>query len=120
MRLSLCFLQRAVRLFVLPFSLPRVPGVGNFVLDCDAAFYVDESAVVLSSPLTLNAVVTCNGTHVLTAADVDNLERQSEGITSAVDEYNTEVSAEAAVVVTFEQVTGKLIGHRKREGAEVP
>lgn len=97
-----------MRSYVFPYngllSTPRVLGDGSSALDCDAAFSVDDSSVVLSSPLILNAVVTCNGTHILTSADVDNLERQSGGIVTAVDEYLTEVSAEAAVVVTFEQV----------------
>lgn len=91
------------------FFMPRFLGDGTSVLGCDAAFSVDRSAVVLSSPLILNAVVTCNGTHVLTAADVDNLERRSGGAVTAVDEYSTEVSAEAAVVVVFEQVRIKQV-----------
>lgn len=99
-------------------STSRVLGGGNSALDCDTGFYVYESSVVLTSPLIVNAVVTCNGTHVLTAADVDNLERESGGIVTAVDEYRTEVSAQAAVVVTFEQVRPKAIDHGERLGLE--
>ncbi|CAM9789547.1 unnamed protein product, partial [Ectocarpus sp. 6 AP-2014] len=85
-------------------SDPSLVSDGSSVLDCDVAFIVDGSEIVLPSPLSLDSVVTCNGTHVLTATDVDNLERRSGGIVTAVDQYDKEVSAAATVVVMFEQV----------------
>lgn len=87
---------------------------GSSVLGCDVAFIVDGSEIVLPSPLNLDSVVTCNGTHVLTATDVDNLERRSGGIVTAVDQYNKEVSATATAVVMFEQVSIQTVADRGR------
>lgn len=86
-------------------------GSGGSVLSCDSAFFVDGVAVVLSSPLGLGAVVTCTGTHELTAEDVDNLERRSDATVTAMDEYAKEVSAtETDLVVTFAQVNNLCYG----------
>lgn len=72
---------------------------------CDSDFSVDGDEVLLSSSLALEAVVTCNGTHELNIADVDNLERRSTANVTAVDKYSKEVAAAAAMVVAFEQVS---------------
>lgn len=86
------------------------------MLECDAEFFVDDSKVVLSSPLALDTVVTCNGTHVLTATDVNNLERRSSAVATAVDEFNEEIMAAATAVVVFEQVkslrTDKVVSRK--------
>ena len=82
-----------------------VPGDSSLLRCGDEELAADGAAVVLSSPLGLHARVTCTGLHELTAEDVDNLERRSDAIVTAVDEYAKEVSAaKTEVVVPFAQV----------------
>jgi len=66
---------------------------------------VESSAVVLTSTLLLSDVVTCTGSYVITAADVDNLERESGASVTAVDKYGTEVYNEDTVTVGLDQVS---------------
>lgn len=78
---------------------------GESTLDCGtAAHSVEGNVVVLESELELAAEVTCTGSHVITAADVDNLERESSASVTAVDEYSTEVTASSTEIVVLDQV----------------
>lgn len=87
-----------------PHGLQYSPTAGgDSVLDCNADCTVQGDSVVLTS-LALNAVVTCTGSHVITAADIDNLERKSSASVTAVDAYFTEVEAAATVTVGLDQV----------------
>ncbi len=61
--------------------------------------------MVLTSSLLLSEVVTCNGFHVITAADVDNLERESGANVTAVDKYGTLVYNEDTAIVGLDQVS---------------
>lgn len=90
---------------------------GSSLLRCDKAFAADGVSVVLSSPLALHASVTCNGSHALTAEDVDNLERRSDAIVTAVDEYEKEVSAaKTEVIVALAQVMKLHFGCQQEGG----
>lgn len=61
--------------------------------------------MILASSLALDAEVTCTGSHAVTAADVNNLERDSSASVTAVDGYMTEIQDERTVTVGLDQVT---------------
>lgn len=79
-------------------------GSGESTLSCDIAFTVVGSAVVLSSPLVMGEWVTCIGSSILSASDINDLERDSSTSATAVDAYNFSVGAIATTHVAFEQV----------------
>lgn len=71
---------------------------------CDTEFEVNGGAVKLLTPLDTNAWVKCTGSHNITTADIDELERKSGATATAVDEYDYVVQATAAVKVELKQV----------------
>ena len=77
--------------------------------------------MVLTSSLGLDAEVTCTGSHAVTAADIDNLERISSASVTAVDEYMTEVEAQATVNVGLDQVRSRGSSEKasSADGADV-
>lgn len=77
---------------------------GKSTLVCGTDYKTQEDSVVLTASLALYAEVMCNGSYVVTAADIDNLERASTASVTAMDDYMTEVEAEAAVNVGLDQV----------------
>lgn len=66
--------------------------------------------MALTYELERGAEVTCTGSHVITAADVDNLERDSSASVSAEDEYATEVTSSSDVTVVLDQVCADVSG----------
>ena len=78
---------------------------GQSTLVCTEAYAVQGDRVVLASSLALDAEVTCTGSHAVTAADVNNLERDSSASVTAVDGYMTEIQDERTVTVGLDQVT---------------
>lgn len=77
---------------------------GQSAIVCGESSTVFEDMVLFTAPLAVDAVITCSGTHVLTAADVDNLERTTIGTATAKDEYDYKVEASSSETVSLSQV----------------
>lgn len=86
----------------------RFAADGDSSLDCDAAFSVAGSTIVLES-LAVNGLVVCTGTFMLSADDVDNLERESGATVAAVDKYGYSVGAAATALVVLSQVVTRNV-----------
>lgn len=84
----------------LPFSAD-----GESTIVCTEAFAIFGGAVHISNPLVVNGGVSCKYTILLTAQDVDDLEKTAVVTVTARDEHDFHVTASATEVVPLSQVT---------------
>lgn len=81
------------------------PAEGGSTIVCTEAFTVFGGGVNISNPLVVDGEVSCSYTLLLTADDVDDLERTAVVTVTAGDEYDYQVTASATEVVSLSQVT---------------
>lgn len=84
--------------------LPACPDAGESMIVCDEAYSVFEETVTLADDLAVDGEIKCYYTYVLTAGDVDNLERRAIGTVIAKDVYDYQVVASDTETVSLSQV----------------
>lgn len=82
-----------------------LPAEGESTIVCNEDFAVFQGSVHITDPLVPNGFISCNYTHLLTADDVNNLERRDVVNVRARDGYDYEVEASVTEVVSFSQVS---------------
>lgn len=86
---------------------------GDSTIVCTAEdFIVNKGDINIAGPLAVDRDVSCSYTYILTADDVDNLERKAVVKVTGKDEYDYEVDASDTEVVSLSQVTTQF----KRKG----
>lgn len=73
---------------------------------CSKPFTVSKDKVDIIDPLAVDMEISCSYMHVLTADDVDTLERQTTTTVIGKDVYGFQVEASSTETVSFSQVTG--------------
>lgn len=71
---------------------------------CTQDFTVFKNEVVITHSLVVDAEISCSYTHVLTADDVNELERKAIVTVTARDEYDYQVESSLTEVVSLSQV----------------
>ncbi|CAM9249880.1 unnamed protein product, partial [Hapterophycus canaliculatus] len=77
---------------------------GKSTIVCSGDFIVFEGGVNVTDALVVDAEITCNYTHVLTADNINDLETEAVVKVTAKDEHDYHVEASATEVVSFSQV----------------
>lgn len=100
----LCLEKRIIH-FVLCFVLLPFSADGESTIVCTEDFTVLGGGVTISNPLVVDGEVSCSYTHLLTADDVNDLERTAVVHVTAKDEHDYQVVASVTEVVSLSQVT---------------
>lgn len=90
-----------------PFA---TPADGESTIVCIQDFTVFKNEVNITGSLAVDAEISCSYTHVLTADDVNELERKAVVTVTARDEYDYQVESSLSEVVSLSQV--KMQGDR--------
>lgn len=77
---------------------------GESMIVCDEAYSVFKETVTLADDLAVDGEINCYYTYLLTAGDVDNLQRRATGTVIAKDVYNYQVVASDTETVSLSQV----------------
>lgn len=85
--------------------LPLHLGMGESTIVCTEAYTVLGGGVSITNALVVGGEVSCSYTLLLTADDVNNLERTAVVTVTAKDEHDYQVDASATEVVSLSQVT---------------
>lgn len=85
---------------------------GESAIVCNGDFIVNKGNVNITGPLEVDRDISCSYTYVLTAEDVDNLERNAVVKVTGKDEYGYEVDASVTAEVSLSQVSSHFERNR--------
>lgn len=80
------------------------PADGESKIVCTQDFTVFKNEVTITDSLVVDAEISCSYIHVLTADDVNELERKAIVTVTARDEYDYQVESSFSEVVSLSQV----------------
>lgn len=84
---------------------PLYSAEGESTIVCTEAYAIFGGGVSISNALVVGGEVSCSYTLLLTAVDVNNLERMAVVTVTAKDEHDYQVGASVTEVVSLSQVT---------------
>lgn len=79
-------------------------GGGESTIVCNRDLIVNNGDVNITGPLEVDKAISCSYSYILTAEDVDNLERRAVVKVTGKDEYGYEVDASDTEEVSLSQV----------------